>query len=211
MPEASCSSSKARGRTGLIHWRYYTRKRRYNKAMKYIALLRGINVGGNNKVSMGELRDCFEHEGLTNVSTYINSGNVLFESVEADAAKLVTQCENALGKRFGFPIITMVIAASDFAHAIDGAPDWWGDTSGATRNDALFVIPPTTAREVLDEIQKKASAVDSFAIHGQVLFWTLPKADYNKSVVPKIMGTPIYRRVTIRSSTTVRRLYDLSA
>jgi len=57
--------------------------------MKYIALLRGINVGGNNKVSMTDLRTCFEDIGFTNVRTYINSGNIFFESSETGEAKLV--------------------------------------------------------------------------------------------------------------------------
>ena len=56
--------------------------------MKYVALLRGINVGGNNKVSMTELKTCLEEAGFENVSTYINSGNVLFESEANDAVKL---------------------------------------------------------------------------------------------------------------------------
>ena len=61
--------------------------------MRYVALLRGINVGGNNRVPMPELRACFEAAGYENVKTYINSGNVIFDSDEADLEKLVTACE----------------------------------------------------------------------------------------------------------------------
>ena len=177
--------------------------------MKYIALLRGINVGGNNKVAMSELRSCFEEVGLKNVSTYINSGNVLFESEEYDAATLVSLCESAIEERFGFKVVIMVISADDLRDAIDHAPKWWADGTKDVRNDAIFVIPPTTAEEVLAEIQKKTSTVDMLASHGRVIFWSLPMADYNKSVVPKIIGTPMYRRFTMRSSTTARKLYTL--
>lgn len=177
--------------------------------MRYVALLRGINVGGNNKVSMSELRDCFEKLGFTNVSTYINSGNIFFDTDERDAVKLVEACENAIEQTFGFVVVVMVISKTDYAEALQNAPSWWADGTEGTRNDALFVIPPTTAKEVIDELNKKTSTVDRLAPHGQVIFWTLPMAAYNKSVVPKIIGTPIYKRVTMRSSTTARKLQDL--
>lgn len=64
--------------------------------MRYLALLRGINVGGKNKVAMAELRDCFEAQGFADVSTYINSGNIFFSSDETDEVKLVEVCEAAI-------------------------------------------------------------------------------------------------------------------
>ncbi|MBH2007349.1 DUF1697 domain-containing protein [Candidatus Saccharibacteria bacterium] len=177
--------------------------------MKYVALLRGINVGGNNKVAMSELRDCFERLGFSNVSTYINSGNLFFACDETDIAALIHKCEVAIEDRFGFIVVATVISKDDFEDALDHAPGWWADGTQGMRNDALFVIAPTTAKEVLTELQKKTSTVDKLDSYGQVVFWTLPMADYNKSVVPKIIGTPIYRRITMRSSTTVKRLLGL--
>lgn len=174
--------------------------------MTYVALLRGINVGGNNKVSMSELRECFEKLGFTNVSTYINSGNIFFDSTETDVVKLVKACENAIEQTFGFVVVVMVISKTDYTEALEHAPSWWADGTEGTRNDALFVIPPTTTKEVLGELSKKTSTVDRLASHGQVVFWTLPMSDYNKSVVPKMIGTPIYKRVTMRSSTTTKKL-----
>ena len=177
---------------------------------RYIALLRGINVGGNNKVAMGDLRDCFEKQGFTDVATYINSGNVLFSSEVMDTVALVRQCEAAIEKRFGFPVVTMVIAADELKMAMNSAPQWWLNADPKKfRSDALFIIPPASAERTLAEIQKKSSNVDRFAIYGQVIFWTLIKADYKKSVVPKIIGTPTYRSITIRSSTTAKKLLQL--
>lgn len=177
--------------------------------MQYLALLRGINVGGNNKVPMSDLRDCFEGLGFTEVSTYINSGNVFFSSDETDEVTLVERCEAAIEKRFGFPIVTMVISQKEFVGAMEQAPKWWGNGEKDVRSDALFVIPPTTTQQVRSELKAKADGPDKFAEHGQVIFWSLPMAAYTKSVVPKIIGTKIYRSVTIRSSTTSRKLYEL--
>lgn len=178
--------------------------------MKYVALLRGINVGGNNKVTMSELRACFESLGFIDVTTYINSGNVLFSSVETNEAELVAKCEAAIEQQFGFPVVVMVIAARDLKTALAHAPDWWakGDPK-SVRHDALFVIPPTTSTEALNAMLPKPSSVDKLEAYGQVIFWTVDRKDYRKSIVPKMIGTPIYSRITMRSFTTTKKLCDL--
>ncbi len=177
--------------------------------MKYLVLLRGINVGGNNTVAMSELRECFEALGFEHVSTYINSGNIFFETTPIDEAELVKICEAAIETRFGFPVVTMVISKKNFVDALKNAPKWWANGKDGVRNDALFVIPPTKPEEVLEHLQKKADAPDRFGVHEQVIFWSLPLASYTKSVVPKIIGTPIYKHITIRSSTTTKKLLGL--
>jgi uncharacterized protein (DUF1697 family) len=179
--------------------------------MKYIALLRGINVGGNNKVAMSDLRASFEEAGLKNVSTYINSGNVLFESDETKITTLISLCESVIEKKFGFPVVVMVISQTDFNSALKHAPEWWGnkDQKKSLRSDALFVITPTTTAEVRQAMKVKSDGPDKFSEQGQVIFWSLPLESYTKSVVPKIIGTPIYKQITIRSSTTVYKLQAL--
>lgn len=178
--------------------------------MRYLALLRGINVGGNNKVAMSELRECFEAAGFTNTSTYINSGNIFFASDETDEVKLVRICEQAIETRFGFPVVVMVISRTDFVEAMKHVPKWWGGgRATGVRSDALFVIPPTTSKEVKAELKIKPDMPDKFAEHGQVIFWSLPMEKYSKSIVPKIIGTSIYKSVTMRSSTTAYKLLDL--
>lgn len=178
--------------------------------MRYLALLRGINVGGKNKVSMAELKQCFERLDFTNVSTYINSGNIFFETAKTDEAKLVKICEEAIEKSFGFKVIITVISKTDFESALQHAPEWWGDGERKEiRSDALFIIPPVSGQEALKHIAANGSVVDRFAVHGQIIFWSLPMVNYNQSVVPKIIGTPIYKSITIRSSTTTKKLANL--
>lgn len=178
--------------------------------MKYLALLRGINVGGKNKVAMSELRECFEAAGLEKPSTYINSGNIFFSSDETDEVKLVGVCESAIEERFGFAVVVMVISQKDFLAAMSHAPKWWGGgRQTGVRSDALFVIPPKTTSEVRAALKVSPDAPDQFAEHGQVIFWSLPMEKYSKSIMPKIIGTPIYRSITIRSSTTALKLLTL--
>ena len=82
--------------------------------MNYVALLRGINVGGNRKVPMADLKDCFEKLGHTEVKTYINSGNVIFTSETSDIQKLREALENEIEKTFGFFVDVLVIDAKTF-------------------------------------------------------------------------------------------------
>ncbi len=94
--------------------------------MRYIALLRGINVGGKHTVPMAELRACFESLGFTDVSTYINSGNVFFTTTQMNDETLIATISQKLHSTFGFPITTMVISAEDIRAALEAAPAWWG-------------------------------------------------------------------------------------
>lgn len=77
--------------------------------MKYVALLRGINVGGNSLIKMADLKVGFEGIGLTEVKTYINSGNVLFASDEKDSRKLSEKIEGMILKKFKLPVKTLVL------------------------------------------------------------------------------------------------------
>lgn len=178
--------------------------------MKYIALLRGINVGGNNKVSMAELRECFEEAGFTQVSTYINSGNVFFESSEKSDAKLVALCEEAIEKRFGFRVICAVISADEMKDSLAHAPTWWGGDDPAVKHNALFIIAPKTAAEIMKEVGEPKPEYENVAAYGRVIFWSAAFKTFGRTQYQKIVGTPAYQFVTIRNSNTAKKLVELS-
>lgn len=104
--------------------------------MKFVALLHGINVGGNNKVAMSELKACFEKLGFNNVTTYINSGNVIFESAQQSTTTLVKMCESAIEKQFGFHIVCAIISADELVNAVRHAPKWWNN--GDAKHNAIL-------------------------------------------------------------------------
>ncbi len=178
--------------------------------MKYIALLRGINVGGNNKIAMAELRRCFEDAGLTNVSTYINSGNVIFETDESDKAKLVHICEQAIEKQFGFRIICAVIRAEELRAALAHAPNWWGEDNTA-RHNAIFVIAPKTTQEIIEDIGTAKPEYESVAAYEPIIFWSAPVQTFSRTRYSKIVGTKAYKSITIRNLNTTKKLLELSA
>lgn len=96
---------------------------------RYTALLRGINISGKNKVPMAELKQGFEKLNYTEVKTYLNSGNVIFSSDEADTIKLTSQIEKMIKNQFSLDIPVFVISKEELEDILHHAPDWWGDES----------------------------------------------------------------------------------
>jgi uncharacterized protein (DUF1697 family) len=177
--------------------------------MKYICLLRGINVGGNNKVPMSELKACFEKLGFQDVSTYINSGNAFFETVPTDEAELVERCEVAVEEQFGFAVKLAVISADELHDSMKHAPKWWGDNP-SQRHNALFVIAPATAEQVMDEIGDIKPEHEKIGYHGQIIFWTVAVDTISRTRWSRIVGTKAYKAVTIRNANTARKLVSLT-
>lgn len=176
--------------------------------MTYVALLRGINVGGNNKIPMAELRACFEAAGFTAVRTYINSGNVLFESQATDETQLVGACEAAIEKQFGFFVRVSVIGETELRDAMDHAPSWWGTDTGSKHN-AIFVIAPASAEEIIRSVGEAKPEYERVASHGRVIFWSAPIKTFSRSRWSGIVGTKAYRDITIRNSNTTKKLLEL--
>src|SRR4051812_15074952 len=90
--------------------------------MRYVALLRGVNVGGNTKVNMAELRAVCERLGFENVKTYINSGNVVFETGKANTDKLAVQIHDAILSEFGIDTSVMVRTAAELQQVVANNP-----------------------------------------------------------------------------------------
>lgn len=177
--------------------------------MKYIALLRGVNVGGNNKVPMSDLKKCFEQAGFQNVSTYINSGNVIFEYENAEIESLIARCRDLLEQEFGFPISLSVIDSPALKEALEHAPDWWGDDPEAKHN-AIFVIPPATSDEIIAEVGAAKPEYEKVFAYRNVIFWSAPIKTFSRTRWSKIVGSKAYQYVTIRNENTAKKLLELS-
>ena len=173
-----------------------------------IALLRGVNVGGKNKISMAELKAAFREAGFPDATTYINSGNVLFTS-NKNAAQLKEICEALIKETFGLAIGVMVISADDLAKALDATPDWWGKDK-ESRHNVIFVIPPATALQVCAQVGEIKPEYESLFYHGRVIFWSSPKEDFNKTRWSKVSRNAAYLTITIRNITTANTLRALA-
>lgn len=174
--------------------------------MKYIALLRGINVGGKNRVPMKELQKCFLDAGYTGVQTYINSGNVLFEAEkESDEKTLQEDSQTIIQTSFGFPVAVAVISVQNLSQALRQVPEWWGKDPQEKHN-ALFTIFPATAKEVIAEIGELHSEAEKVYCSEGIIFWSTSIQHYSKTKFSKIVGTKPYQKVTIRNANTTKKL-----
>jgi uncharacterized protein (DUF1697 family) len=177
--------------------------------MKYVVLLRGINVGGKNKVPMLELKKCLEELGLANVMTYIASGNVLFES-DKSASEITDMIEAALPKCFKLDtaiIKVLVLSQAELQAIIDNKPAGFGDSPDTYHSDVIFLIglDAKAAMTVFDPRE----GVDEVWPGTGVIYSQRLSALRTKSRLNKIMGTKSYRQMTIRTYNTVTKLLAL--
>ncbi len=175
--------------------------------MKYVALLRGINVGGNNRVEMKKLKAVFESLSCSNVSTYINSGNVIFESTE----KHDTICEKLktnFKKVFGFEIPTLVKSAEEMTAIYEAIPsNWKNDTE--QRTDVAYLFPEIDSKKTIEEMPMNTEFVDIRYFKG-ALFWNIDRKNYTKSRLNKLIGHKLYKFMTMRNINTARYLGNLT-
>lgn len=169
--------------------------------MRYVCLLRGINVGGNNKVAMSDLKSCFTALGLQDVTTYINSGNVLFRANNTTEVDLITQIEPALQAQFGLNLRVTVVSYETLDKAIAGAPAGWG-TDASRKHNMLFVRPPVTVAEVMAGIGTPKPDIETVKPGNGVVFWSASLEQFGRTASSKLAGKPVYQEVTVRNYNT---------
>lgn len=179
--------------------------------MKYAVLLRGINVGGKNKLPMAELRKCLEGLGYTQVSTYIQSGNVIIES-DKSANGIQAQIEEALPHSFQLDselIKVLVLTREQLQAIVDSKPPGFGEQPDKYHSDVIFLmgIDTATARAVF----APREGVDTVWPGTAVIYSQRLSALRTKSRLNKIIGTSAYRSMTIRNWNTVTKLLSLLA
>jgi len=176
-------------------------------AKRYVALLRGINVGGRNPVSMAALRTAFEAAGFTAVSTYIQSGNVLFESDES-IASLQGNVEALLERRLGFPLVVVVRSHRQLRNVVDKAPKGFGRAPDTYHSDVIFLNGPLSSRQAMRIVDLR-DGVDRAWPGAGVIYFARLSARRTQSRMSRIVGTPEYQQMTIRSWSTTTKLLGL--
>jgi uncharacterized protein (DUF1697 family) len=173
--------------------------------MTYLALLRGINVGGNNKISMGELKLAFESLGFDKVTTYINSGNIIFNSNDDSSDDLAKVIEKAIEEKFGLEVKVLVKNYEQIKKLNENIPaDWTNDLEQKT--DILFLWEIVDYPKIVDEIEH-TSKVDNLIYCESAIIWNIDRRQYfNGSRMNKLVGTKVYKNMTARNVNTVRKL-----
>ncbi len=175
--------------------------------MRYVALLRGINVGGKNKVDMKQLKAVFEDAGMTSVRTYINSGNVIFQSTTRSRTGLATTIEKAVARRFGFHVDVLVRDLKSMRALVNSIPSGWSD-GAAMRCYVMFLWPEVARPSVLKQLEYKPELDDVRYASGAIV-WRVDRENLTRSGMMKLTGTSLYKRMTIRNVNTTRKLLEL--
>ena len=177
-------------------------------ANTYIVLLRGINVGGKNKVPMAGLKICLQERGYANVTTYIASGNVIFES-DMSPDEIKADIETALLESFKLDselINVLVMSRNQFQAIVDNKPKGFGEQPEKYHSDVIFLIgvDSTQAIHVFDPRE----GVDQVWAGSGVIYSQRLSSQRTKSRLSKIIGSPIYQSMTIRNWNTTTKLCE---
>jgi uncharacterized protein (DUF1697 family) len=172
----------------------------------FVALLRGINVGGNNMIRMSALRESFVRLGFGDVSTYINSGNILFRSRVDDARKLEKTIEKMLVGEYALPSKVVIRSAADIARLVRQLPKDWGDTQW--RYNVIFLRHTIDTKDIVAALNWKREFEKVIYVPGTLL-WSARAEDVNKTLMLKLSSQQIYQEMTVRNLNTTRKLHEL--
>lgn len=174
---------------------------------RYIALLRGVNISGKNKVPMAELRSCFADLGYADVSTHLNSGNVIFSAAEDGETALADSIRTVIRGRLGLDVPVFVIPQEKLQELLGKAPDWWGTDDKAVYDNLIFVMPPASAEAIAEKAGSPSEGLEQVSICEDSIFWSFDRRNYARANWwKKTAGAGIGELITIRTANTLRRL-----
>ena len=172
---------------------------------KYIAFLRAINVGGHT-VKMDHLRGLFEALGLSNVETFIASGNVIFDSASKSAKALAGKIEKHLRESLGYEVATFIRSPAELAAVAHHRPFKAADLKAEFHALYIGFLADEPGEAAIKKLQSFATAYDSFHVHGREVYWLCRKkfaeAEFSGAQLEKTLGMP----ATLRNVTTVKKL-----
>ena len=172
--------------------------------MTYVALLRGINVGGNNKVSMSKLKESFESLGLNDVSTYINSGNVFFNSTDKPV-DLVKKLEAVIERDFSLKIKVLLRDLKNITKVVKALPNTWVNDK-TTKCDVIFLWEAIDSPVTLKQMTVKPGIDEAKYVPGAIL-WRVDKENVTRSGLMNTAKNNNYQLVTVRNCNTVRKIF----
>ena len=178
--------------------------------MKYIVLLRGINISGKNKISMGELKSELEKK-YKNVSTYLNSGNVIFESEIKDKEMIMNDIYQIVKNKFDLEIPVFVMTTDELEDILNHKPEWWGTDNKEIYDNLIFIIPPTKYEDVYNAIWEPKQDIEKIEEYKNSIFWSFDLKNYRKSNWwVKTASTDIKDRITIRTANTMKKVLEIA-
>lgn len=178
--------------------------------MKYIALLRGINISGKNKISMPELKKLLEENNYQNVSTYLNSGNIIFECNKNNKQTIMDNIHTLIENKFLLQIPVYIMTDKELENILNNSPKWWGSSNKEIYDNLIFIIPPTKYEEVYNTIGSPKEGLELIEEYNNCVFWSFDLNNYRKSNWwIKTASTDIKDKITIRTANTMRKILEI--
>ncbi len=175
--------------------------------MIYVALLRGVNVGGNNRIDMKLLKQTFIETGMEHVITYINSGNVIFIDRKRTKKKIALLLEQAILRDFNLKIKVLIQSMDDIETVMKVLPKSWKNDNDM-KCDVLFLWEEIDRDTLFAQLEIKPD-IDAVMYSPGVVLWSVDKKNVTRSGLIKLVGTALYRNMTVRNVNTTRKVYEI--
>jgi uncharacterized protein (DUF1697 family) len=173
----------------------------------FVALLRGVNVGGNNMISMSALKEGFTALGFAQVTTYINSGNIIFKTKENDARKLEKKIEQMLVKEYKLDSRVVVRSLAEMEQLVDSLPQNWNSDS-RWRYNVIFLRHTVDSEEILKDLPIKQD-IEEVLYRPGTLLWSAQVDELNRANMLKLASRKLYQEMTVRNTNTTKKLCEL--
>jgi len=176
--------------------------------MRYIILLRGINVSGKNKIAMSELKELLEKK-YANVVTYLNSGNVILDSDE-EKEYIINDIHSIIKENLKLDVPIYAITHMELKDVLEHSPEWWGTDNKEIYDNLIFIMSPTTYEIIYNCVGEPSKDIDKIKEYNNVVFWSFDLNNYRKSNWwVKTASTDIKDQITIRTANTIKKLLQL--
>lgn len=176
--------------------------------MKYIALLRGINVNGQKMIKMQDLRNTLEDLGFMNIKTYLQSGNVVFEYETMDILKLTEKIENRINETFGFTVKTIVHTNNEFESIINNNPFVDGPDIDPDKLHITF-LSELPEQSKLENLVIKKEEIEKFVIISREVYLYCPNGYGNTKMNNSVFEKKLNVVATTRNWKSVRNIFAL--
>ena len=175
---------------------------------RYIAFLRGVNISGKNKVDMTVLREELIGNGFYEVSSYMNSGNLVFSTEEDDPGSRIGKI---IKDRFELDIPIYVIEADALHQILKNAPSWWNSGDKGRYDDLIFILSQDSPEDICRSLGEPSDGLERIQIYDHVIFWTFDRKLYQKRKWwKKTASAGIAEKLTIRTAATVIKVCGLA-
>lgn len=176
------------------------------KMKQYVAFLRGINVGGNNIIKMETLRGEFENIGFHSVRTYIQSGNVIFDTEIADKNKIEKKIEKALSIKFNYNAKVLVRSKEEMENTVAYFPPIFTDVNW--KHNVIFLSSEINSKDIIKQFNIK-NEIEQLSYYNGVLFWSANLSSITRSTMIKLSARKEYKEMTVRNVNTTIKILAL--